>query len=55
MVHASSPSTWETEAGGLRVQGQPGLHSDTLSQGKTYNQKEKKKEREEILYYYYYM
>jgi hypothetical protein len=29
-----SPSTWEGEAGGQRVQGQPGLHSETLSQKK---------------------
>jgi hypothetical protein len=32
MVHACNPSTQEVEAGGLRVQGQPELHSETLSQ-----------------------
>jgi hypothetical protein len=28
------PSTWEYEAGGPLVQGQPGLHSKTLPQNK---------------------
>jgi hypothetical protein len=32
VVHAYNPSTWEDEAGGLRGQGQPGLHSENLSQ-----------------------
>jgi hypothetical protein len=31
-VHPFNPSIWEVEARGLRVQGQPGLHSETLSQ-----------------------
>jgi hypothetical protein len=31
MGHAYNSSTWEIEAGGLRVQGQPELHSETLS------------------------
>jgi hypothetical protein len=26
-----NPSTWEAEAGGSPVGGQPGLHSDTMS------------------------
>jgi hypothetical protein len=30
-AHACHPSTQEAEAGGSRVQGQPGLHSETLS------------------------
>jgi hypothetical protein len=30
VVHTCNPSTWEAEAGGLRVQSQPGLHSNTL-------------------------
>jgi hypothetical protein len=30
VVHAFNPSTQEAEAGGLQVQGQPGLHSETL-------------------------
>jgi hypothetical protein len=28
LVHANNPSTWEAEAGGSQVQGQPRLHSD---------------------------
>lgn len=31
-VHASDPSTLDTEVGESRVQSQPGLHSQTLSQ-----------------------
>jgi hypothetical protein len=31
VVHDCNHSTWEAEVG-LRVQGQPGLHSETLSQ-----------------------
>jgi hypothetical protein len=30
-VYASNPSVWEAEAGESPVQGQPGLHSETLS------------------------
>jgi hypothetical protein len=33
-VHAHNCSTQKAEAGGLKVQGQPGLHSETLSQNK---------------------
>jgi hypothetical protein len=29
---AYNPSTPEAEVGGLRVRGQPGLHSETMSQ-----------------------
>jgi hypothetical protein len=29
-VYTYNPSTQEAEVGGLRVQGQPGLHSETL-------------------------
>jgi hypothetical protein len=32
LVHTYKPSTWEAEAGELQVQGQPGLHRETLSQ-----------------------
>jgi hypothetical protein len=32
VVYAYNPSTWEIEAGGFHVWGQPGLHSETLSQ-----------------------
>jgi hypothetical protein len=42
MVHAYNPSMWETEAGGSWVQGQLGLHSETLSQKKKRKEKEKK-------------
>ena len=28
MAHAFNPSTWEAEAGGFRVRGQPGLQSE---------------------------
>jgi hypothetical protein len=31
-VHTSNPSTQEVEAGRWQVGGQPGLHSETLSQ-----------------------
>jgi hypothetical protein len=34
VVHACNPSTQETEAEGLEMQGQPRLHSETLSQKK---------------------
>jgi hypothetical protein len=30
VVHSCNPSTWEAEAGGWGIQGQPGLHSETL-------------------------
>jgi hypothetical protein len=32
MIHACNLSTWEAEAGGSIVQGQPGLYSENLSQ-----------------------
>jgi hypothetical protein len=32
VAHVCNPSTGEAEAGGLRVQGQSGLYSETLSQ-----------------------
>jgi hypothetical protein len=32
VVYAYNSSNWETEAGKLRVKGQPGLQSQTLSQ-----------------------
>jgi hypothetical protein len=32
VVHTYNPSTWEDEASGLRVQGQPRLHSKILIQ-----------------------
>jgi hypothetical protein len=37
VLHTYNPSTWEAEAGRLRVQGQPGLHSETLSLKKKKN------------------
>jgi hypothetical protein len=30
VAHMYNPSTWEAEVGGLEVQTQPGLHSETL-------------------------
>jgi hypothetical protein len=39
VVHSCNPSTWEAEAGGLRVQGQPWLHNETLSQKNPQNQR----------------
>jgi hypothetical protein len=35
VAHACNPSTWETETGGILFQGQPELHSKTLSQKQT--------------------
>jgi hypothetical protein len=32
VVHTYNYSTWEEEAGGLRILGQLGIHSETLSQ-----------------------
>jgi hypothetical protein len=32
VAHTCGPSTWEAETKGMLVQGQPGLHSETLSQ-----------------------
>jgi hypothetical protein len=32
VMQTCNPSTLEAEAGRLRVQGQPGLHSDSLTQ-----------------------
>jgi hypothetical protein len=34
VIHAYNLSTQKAEAGGLRIQGQPGLHSKTLPQKK---------------------
>jgi hypothetical protein len=31
VVYICNPSTWNADAGGLQVQGQPGLHSETVS------------------------
>jgi hypothetical protein len=31
VAHIYCPSTWEVEAGGCQVPGQPGLHSETVS------------------------
>jgi hypothetical protein len=46
MANAYNPTIWETEAGGWKVPGQPGLHSETLSlknQGKTITSKHQKR------------
>jgi hypothetical protein len=34
VVHTCNPITWETEARGSQIGGQPGLHRETLSQNK---------------------
>jgi hypothetical protein len=39
MVQVCNPSTREAKAGGLQVQGQPGLYSETLSQKLNNNNK----------------
>jgi cytochrome b involved in lipid metabolism len=39
VVHACNPNIWKVEAGGSRVQGQLGLHSETLSLNKQENKK----------------
>jgi hypothetical protein len=36
VAHTCSSSSLEAEVGGLRVPGQPGLHSETLSQKQTH-------------------
>jgi hypothetical protein len=42
LVYTCNSSTWEAETGGLQIQGQPGLHSESLSQKKKKERKEKK-------------
>jgi hypothetical protein len=37
MAHTCNSRMWEAKAGGLRVQGHPGLQSNTLSQKKNKN------------------
>jgi hypothetical protein len=36
-----NPSTWENEAGGLKVEGYPGLHRETVSRNKIHTHKKK--------------
>jgi hypothetical protein len=48
IVYTYNPSTQEVETGGARVQGQPDLCSETLSQ----KQKKKKIERASKSYYF---
>jgi hypothetical protein len=43
VANTCNPSTGEAEAGGSQVQGQPGLHSKTLSQQNKTNKKKKLK------------
>jgi hypothetical protein len=45
VAYPYNPSTQEAEAGGSQLEGQPGLHSETLSQ-KTNKKKNKKKKKE---------
>jgi hypothetical protein len=42
-AHTCNPSTQDDRVGGLPVQGQPGLYSETLSQNKTKAEPNKKK------------
>jgi hypothetical protein len=46
VVHVCNPSTWETDAGGSKVQSQAILHRKTLSQ--------KKKKKKIYIYIYIY-
>ena len=41
------PTTRDADAGGLQVQGQPGLHSETLSQNKIANKQKTKYKTEQ--------
>jgi hypothetical protein len=41
LVYVCNPSTQEVETGGFQVQGQPELHSKTLSQGEREREREK--------------
>jgi hypothetical protein len=45
VTHICNPNTWEAEAGGWRIQGQPGLHGETLSEGKERRKEVKKRKR----------
>jgi hypothetical protein len=49
MAHICDPSTREAERGGSRVQGQPGLHSETMFQNKTKQIKQYFKRKKDIL------
>jgi hypothetical protein len=42
VMYSCNPSIWEAEAGRSRVQGQPVLHRETLSQNTTQRNKKKK-------------
>jgi hypothetical protein len=42
VVHTCNTNTWEAEAGGWRVGGQPELHSETLTQTNRTRQKQAK-------------
>jgi hypothetical protein len=49
VAHTCNPSIWEAEAGGMRVSGQPGLHSETLSVSKRdRGEKERREMRESV-------
>jgi hypothetical protein len=41
--HTCNPKTWDAETEGLRIGGQPGLNSETLSQNNQKKGKKKKK------------
>jgi hypothetical protein len=50
VVHACNPSTREDEAGGLRVQNEPGIHSETLTQEKRWKERNKTKQNKTHAY-----
>jgi hypothetical protein len=47
VVHAFNPRTQETEAGGPRVPGQPGIYNNTLSKIKRKKGKKGRKDQRE--------
>jgi hypothetical protein len=53
MEHAYNSSNWEAEAGGLQVQGQPKLPSQTLFQNKKQTTQDKIKENNKKAQTYY--
>jgi hypothetical protein len=48
VAHAYKLSTWEVETGGLSVQGQSGLHNETLSQKPKTKQTKKSPEEKAV-------
>jgi hypothetical protein len=48
VVHSYNPSSWEAKAVGSQVQGQPGLHSETLHQNKQKKLKKNNQLRQKV-------